>query len=269
MADAAITAPTASSGRPPGRSAGLRGVGSLVLSLLILALLWEGTTRLFKVSPFYLPPLSTVLDTIAEHPADFLAAALRTLTETLIGYAAGILVGVASGALFFQLRLLRELFFPLFIVSQTIPVIAFGAIIVMVFGNTLAAKAIIAFYLTFFPVTVNTLAGLSTVKHDQAAVLQSFGASGPQLFWKLRLPAAMPQIFVALRLASTLALIGAIVGEWFGDTVGLGVTLLNAMSNENVPVLWATILCSAVVGSGLYGLVAAIERAVVFWKEEM
>lgn len=86
-----------------------------------------------------------VIATIAEYPGDFRAAALRTLAETLIGYVAGVLVGVASGALFFQLRLLRELFFPLFIVSQTVPVIAFGAIIVMVFGNTLAAKAIIAF----------------------------------------------------------------------------------------------------------------------------
>ncbi len=269
MADAAVTGPATAVGRTPGGSPGLRGAGSIVLSVLVLALLWEGATRLFRVSPFYLPPLSAVVEVIAEHPHDFLAAALRTLTETVIGYAVGVIVGVASGALFFQLRLLRELFFPLFIISQTIPVIAFGAIIVMVFGNTLAAKAIIAFYLTFFPVTVNTLAGLSAVKRDQVAVLRSFGATGPQLFWKLRLPAALPQIFVALRLGSTLALIGAIVGEWFGDTLGLGVTLLNAMSNENVPVLWATILCSAIVGSGLYGLVAAIERTVVFWKEEL
>jgi NitT/TauT family transport system permease protein len=267
MADVAVSAPPAATDKPA--SEGGYGVGAVLISVILMAILWEGGTRLFKVNPFYLPPLSVVLSTIAENPTDFAAAALRTLIETLVGYAAGVVVGVASGALFFQLRLLRELFFPLFIVSQTIPVIAFGAIIVMVFGNTLMAKAIIAFYLTFFPVTVNTLAGLSSVKNDQVAVLRSFGATGSQLFWKLRLPAALPQIFVALRLAATLALIGAIVGEWFGDTLGLGVTLLNAMSNENVPVLWATILCSAVVGSGLYGVVAAVERAVVFWKEEL
>ena len=254
---------------PATGESGLRRAAAMLFSILLLALLWEGSVRLFHVSEFYLPPLSTVLATLQANPGDFAAAALRTLSETAIGYLAGIVVGVASGAMFSQLRLLRELFFPLFIVSQTIPVIAFGAIIVMVFGNTLASKAIIAFYLTFFPVTVNTLAGLSSVKPDQVAVLRSFGASGPQLFWKLRLPAALPQIFVALRLAATLALIGAIVGEWFGDTLGLGVTLLNAMSNENVPVLWATILCSAIVGSGLYGLVATIERAIVFWKEEL
>jgi len=247
----------------------LRRVGAVLLSAALLALAWEGGVRLFHVSPFYLPPLSAVLAALIDNPASFLAAALRTLSETVIGYFCGVLVGILSGALFFQLRLLRELFFPLFVISQTIPVIAFGAIIVMMFGNTLAAKAIIAFYLTFFPVTVNTLAGLSSVKDDQVAVLRSFGASGAQLFWKLRLPAALPQIFVSLRLAATLALIGAIVGEWFGDTLGLGVTLLNAMFNENVTILWAAILCSAILGSGLYGIVAAIEHAVVFWKEEL
>jgi NitT/TauT family transport system permease protein len=246
-----------------------RRVGAVLLSTVLLAFAWEGSVRLFKINPYYLPPLSAVIGAIVETPSSFGTAALRTLVETLLGYVAGVLVGVASGALFFQVRLLRELFFPLFVLSQTIPVIAFGAIIVMVFGNTLASKAIIAFYLTFFPMTVNTLAGLSSVKNDQVAVMRSFGATETQLFWKLRLPAALPPIFVALRLAATLALVGAIVGEWFGDTLGLGVTLLSAMYNENVVVLWAAILCSALVGSTLYGVVAALERAVVFWKEEM
>jgi NitT/TauT family transport system permease protein len=268
MADTAALAAVVSSA-PAGEAGLLRRSGPVLLSVVLLAVLWEGSVRLFRISPYYLPPLSAVLGVLIENPMAFLEASLRTLTETAIGYVCGILVGILSGALFFQLRLLRELFFPLFIISQTIPVIAFGAIIVMMFGNTLAAKAIIAFYLTFFPVTVNTLAGLSSVKKDQAAVLRSFGASEWQLFWKLRLPAALPQIFIALRLGATLALIGAIVGEWFGDTLGLGVTLLNAMFNENVVVLWAAILCSAILGSGLYGIVAAIERAVVFWKEEL
>jgi NitT/TauT family transport system permease protein len=268
MADT-VALGAATPSRPMGEESALRRSGPVLFSVVLLAVLWEGSVRLLHISPYYLPPLSAVIAAMAEAPMAFLDASLRTLTETLIGYACGVVVGIVSGALFFQLRLLRELFFPLFIVSQTIPVIAFGAIIVMMFGNTLAAKAIIAFYLTFFPVTVNTLAGLSSIKKDQVAVLRSFGASPWQLFWKLRLPAALPQIFIALRLGATLALIGAIVGEWFGDTLGLGVTLLNAMFNENVVVLWAAILCSAILGSILYGLVAAIERAVVFWKEEL
>jgi NitT/TauT family transport system permease protein len=267
MADAAALA-AARSGDPSADS-GVGRASAVLLSVILLAVFWEGGVRLFRVSPFYLPPLSAVLVAMADNPVSFIEASLRTFTETVIGYVCGVVVGVLSGALFFQIRLLREMFFPLFIISQTIPVIAFGAIIVMMFGNTLAAKAIIAFYLTFFPVTVNTLAGLSSVKNDQVAVLRSFGASERQLFWKLRLPAALPQIFISLRLGATLALIGAIVGEWFGDTLGLGVTLLNAMFNENVVILWAAILCCGILGSGLYGIVAAIERVVVFWKAEL
>jgi NitT/TauT family transport system permease protein len=251
------------------RGESTKQVSAALLSIVSLAVLWEGAVRLLHISPFYLPPLSSVLGALLDDPASFAAATFRTLTETVIGYFFGIVVGILSGAAFFHVRLLREMFFPLFIISQTIPVIAFGAIIVMMFGNTLASKAVIAFYLTFFPVTVNTLAGLSSVKEGQAAILRSFGATPRQLFWKLRFPAALPQIFIALRLGIGLALIGAIVGEWFGDTLGLGVTLLNAMYNEQVTILWAAILCTALLGSGLYAIVAAIERAVVFWKEEM
>ena len=267
MADAAAL-PIAPSRPAPGGGIA-RQVSAGVLSILSLAVLWEGAVWLFHISPFYLPPLSSVLGALIDDPGSFAAATFRTLTETLIGYAFGIGVGVLSGTLFFHVRLLREMFFPLFIISQTIPVIAFGAIIVMMFGNTLASKAVIAFYLTFFPVTVNTLAGLSSVNEGQVAILRSFGATSQQLFRKLRFPAALPQIFIALRLGITLALIGAIVGEWFGDTLGLGVTLLNAMYNEQVTILWAAILCTALLGSGLYGIVAAIERVTVFWKEEI
>jgi NitT/TauT family transport system permease protein len=254
------------------RTVNLRSAGSgpaLLLSVVVLAVLWEGGARLFHVSPYYLPPLSAVLVAMADRPHSYLLACWHTLSETLIGYVVGVLVGVGSGAMFFRVRLLREMFFPLFVVSQTIPVIAFGAIIVMVLGNTLAAKAVIAFYLTFFPVTVNTLAGLSTVKPEQIALLRSFGATSRQLFWKLQLPTALPHIFIALRLGATLALIGAMVGEWFGDTVGLGVTLINAMFNENVTVVWAIILCSAILGSALYAAVAVIGQIAVFWREEL
>ena len=161
------------------------------------------------------------------------------------------------------------MFFPLFIVSQTVPVIAFGAIVVLWFGNTLLAKAAIAFYLTFFPVTVNTLVGLTSVDERQVALLRSFGATTRQFLWTLRFPAALPRIFVALRLSAALALVGAMVGEWFGATTGIGVMLLQAMFDEQVPALWASILSAAVLGTALYAVVAAAEKRLVFWKEEL
>jgi NitT/TauT family transport system permease protein len=240
----------------------------LLFGLVVVALVWEGAVRLFGIKPYYLPRLSVILETIAATPRAYVDGFLRTLAETLIGFVAGGAFGISIGIAFFRLRTLREMVFPIFVVSQTIPVIAFGALVVLWFGNTLFAKAVIAFYLTFFPVAVNTLLGLESVDPAQVALMRSFGASRRQLLLRLQLPTALPQIFVALRLASSLSLVGAIVGEWFGDTTGLGVLLLQAMFTENFVALWGALLASALLGTGFYAVVAAIERRMVFWSAE-
>ena len=246
----------------------LQAAARFLFGLLVAGLVWQGAVVGFGIRPVYLPRLTTILAAIAATPEAYLAGFLRTLAETLIGFAAGCLVGVLGGVIFFRAPKLRDMLFPLFVVSQTIPVIAFGALVVLWFGNTLLAKAVIAFYLTFFPVTVNTLLGLESVDPRQIDLLRSFGASRQSLLWRLHLPTALPQIFVALRLGASLSLVGAIVGEWFGDTTGLGVLLLQAMYNENVVGLWAAILCAAVLGTGFYAVVSGLERRLVFWSAE-
>lgn len=239
------------------------------VAILVAAALWESVVVLGNIKPYYLPRLSDILMSIWSVPDAYVAGFLRTASETLLGFSIGVVVGVANGVLFKQSRLLRELVFPLFVISQTIPVIAFGAVVVLWFGNTILAKAVIAFYLTFFPVTVNTLTGMEAVDKRQVDLLRSFGATRWQLLFRLQLPAALPQIFVALRLACTLSLLGAIAGEWFGDTIGLGVLLLQAMYNEQVIALWAAILTAGLLGTSFYGLVALAERRVVFWRSEL
>ncbi|MDQ8730332.1 ABC transporter permease [Bradyrhizobium sp. LHD-71] len=255
-------------GRPAPWHDWMRKAVRLLLGLVIAAVVWEGAVVLFGIKPHYLPRLSAILAAIAATPQAYVDGFLRTLAETLIGFVAGGAFGVLIGIAFFRLRALREMAFPIFVVSQTIPVIAFGALVVLWFGNTLLAKAVIAFYLTFFPVTVNTLLGLETVDPRQVAMMRSFGASRRQLLLRLQLPTALPQIFVALRLASSLSLVGAIVGEWFGDTTGLGVLLLQAMYTENVVAIWGALLASALLGTGFYACVAAAERRLVFWSAE-
>jgi len=254
--------------RPTGLPDFLRKVARLLLGLAATALIWEGSVRLFGIRPAYMPRLSTILMSMAATPRAYVDGFLRTLAETLIGFVTGGAFGVLTGIVFFRVRTLREMIFPIFVVSQTIPVIAFGALVVLWFGNTLLAKAVIAFYLTFFPVTVNTLLGLETVDPKQVALMRSFGASNRQLLLRLQLPTALPQIFVALRLASSLSLVGAIVGEWFGDTTGLGVLLLQAMYTENVVAIWGALLAAALLGTGCYAVVAAAEQRVVFWSAE-
>lgn len=242
----------------------LRLLGGVILAGLV----WEAAVVGFGIRPHLLPRLSEILAAIAFTPGAYWAGLQRTAAETLIGFAAGTAVGIMNGLIFFRAPLLRDMLLPVFIVSQTIPVIAFGALVVMWFGNTLLAKAVIAFYLTFFPVTVNTLLGLNSVDPRQVALLRSFGASPWQILFRLQLPMALPQIFVALRLGASLSLVGAIVGEWFGDNTGIGVLLLQAMYNESVVALWAAILCAALLGTGFYALVAWAERRIVFWGAE-
>lgn len=255
--------PTSAPWRAP-----LRQAATALLTLAIVAALWQAATTYGAIRPSTLPRLTTILATLAATPTAYAAAILHTLAETLLGFAVGATVGIGAGILFHRAPTLRDMLFPLFIVSQTIPVIAFGALVVLWFGNTLAAKAVIAFYLTFFPVTVNTLAGLRTTNPHQVALLRSFGATPTTILRRLELPMAAPQIFVALRLGASLGLVGAIVGEWFGDTTGIGVLLLQSMFNEDTPGLWAAIFCAALLGMTLYAAVAALERRIVFWPHE-
>lgn len=252
----------------PATGGALRSVLRVALALLAVGTVWEAAVVLLSIQPHYLPRLSLVLQAIAATPDAYWSGFVRTLTEALMGFSAGAVFGIGIGILFYRMPVLRDMVFPLFIVSQTIPVIAFGALVVLWFGNTMLAKAIIAFYVTFFPVTVNTLVGLRSVDPRQVDLMRSFGATRGQLMRQLQFPTALPQIFVALRLGASLSLVGAIVGEWFGDTTGLGVLLLQAMFNENAVGLWAALLCCALLGTLFYGVVAFIERRLVFWGAE-
>lgn len=235
-------------------------------AVVLLALIWEIVVHVFVIPPRYLPALSLVLGDAWSVRAALVVSFGKTLLETVCGFAAGGLFGFACGVLFSRFRALERSVFPLFVLSQTVPVIAFGAIVVIWFGNALMAKVVIAFYLTFFPVVVNTLRGLRACDPQRIDLLQSFGASPWQLFFKLELPAALPVIFVGLRVGIALSLAGAIVGEWFGDTSGLGAMILEAMYYEHIPQLWGLIIVCGIMGALLYGVMAGTERRFVWWR---
>lgn len=239
-----------------------------VLTLFLVLLFWQGSITLFSISPRYLPSVDTVAQDMQNNATLLLTSTGRTLLETLLGFAFGTLFGVACGILFFYVSWIDRAWFPLFVVSQTIPVIAFGALVVIWFGNTLFAKVMIAFYLTFLPVTLNTKRGLQMVDPLHISLLRSFGASGKKRFLILHLPAAAPAIFVALKLGISLSLVGAIVGEWFGDTVGLGVLLIQSMYNEDVVRMWTLIVICGLTGALLYALVERCERKLAWWGQQ-
>jgi NitT/TauT family transport system permease protein len=247
----------------------LKGALQNTAVLLCIFALWQLAVGVFRVPAAYTPAPSVIAEAIWFQPGAFAAAVEMTLLEATIGILAGTLVGIVSGVIFSRVPLLERMFFPYFVASQAVPIIAFGAIVIIWFGNGLASKAFIAFYLTFFPVAVNTLRGLRAVSPQQIGLLRTFGASQLAIFLKLQFPSALPSIFTAIRLGASLGLVGAIVGEWFGAQVGLGVVLLLSMFNYQMPELWAAIVLTGVSGGLLYLAVALIESRLVWWEEEL
>ncbi|NVP56921.1 ABC transporter permease [Mycoplana rhizolycopersici] len=235
-------------------------------ALVMATCAWLVLVPLLGVPPRYLPSLGRVVaDAISVWP-ELLNSFLRTLSEAVLGFLAGAALGIAFGVAFARSRVLERSVLPLFIALQSVPVIAFGAVVVIWFGNSLLSKVMIALYLSFFPVAVSTLRGLQAIDEKRVALFLSFGANRMQVFWRLALPTALPSIFTGLKLAVSLSLIGAIVGEWFGDTVGLGVMLLQALYFEQVERIWVLIVVCGLLGTLLYGLLAFIERKYVWWR---
>ena len=250
------------------RGSSIRRLAGQLFALLVIFIAWEVSVWLFEISHDKLPPLSLVLSTMWFDRVALAAAVGITLLEAVLGLMAGTFTGVVSGIAFSRFRLLERMFLPYFGASQAIPIIAFGAIIIMWFGNGIASKVIIALYLSFFPVAVNTLRGIRSVGEGEIGLLRSFGAGSWTILFKLQLPLALPSILTAVRLGASLALVGAIVGEWFGANQGLGVVLLMAMFDYRIPQLWAGILLTGLTGVSLYAAIVFLHKKIAWWQVE-
>jgi NitT/TauT family transport system permease protein len=201
-------------------------------------------------------------------------SAVFTLQSAVGGFLMGGIIGFVLAVIFAHSRLMQGGCLPYVIASQTVPLIAIAPMIVIWFsraGNTTLAIPVIAAYLTFFPVTIYTLRGLTSVPTTALELMQSYAASQWETFIKLRLPNALPQIFTALKISATGSVVGAIIGELpSGFQNGLGVAILNFARyyNQSPPRLWATILTAGLVGIAFFLVVALAERLIIRWKRE-
>jgi NitT/TauT family transport system permease protein len=236
-----------------------------LIGLAVALLVWEAGVRLLGVSSRLLPAPSAVGLQLVQIPGVVVAAAAYTLASAVLGYLAAAAVGITLAVALAHSPLLERGLLPFFVASQAVPVIAFSAIVILWAGNGPLSKVAIAFYLSFFPVTVSTVKGLKASDPMSVALLRTYGAGAWRILWTLRFPTALPYLFVALRIGTTTALIGAIVGEWFGDNRGIGTLILHALYTEDIVRLWCGIAACAAVGAGFYAAVAALERRLVWW----
>ena len=234
---------------------------------LAVLVLWEGVVRGLGVSPIILPPPSQIAGTFASNLdtlwIDFRQTVLKgALSGFFIGCGAAFVVAVlVDRSPFLQRGLL-----PIGNFVAALPIVGTAPILVGWFGFDWQSKAAVVVVMVFFPMLVNTVQGLQETSGMQRDLMRTYGASYTQTLVKLRLPAAMPFVFNGLKISTTLALIGAIVAEYFGSpTRGMGFRISTEVGRLNIDMVWAEIAVAALAGSAFYLAVVAIERGVTFW----
>ena len=236
----------------------LFGLGMLIL--------WQAAVVAFSVPAVILPAPSAIAWRLAHSVPTLTADFGQTIQGVLAGYVIGCASGLVVAILIDRSPFLQRGFLPLGNLVSALPIVGVAPIMVMWFGFDWQSKAAVVVVMTFFPMLVNAVAGLSAAGTMERDLMKTYGANYPQTLLKLRLPAALPFIFNALKINSTLAMIGAIIAEFFGTPiVGLGFRINTEVGRMNIDMVWATIIVAAVAGSLFYGAVALMERQITFW----
>lgn len=251
---------------PHARTQGVR-LGLPLLFGLTILLMWELIVRGLDVPGVILPPPSAIARAFAANAGTLWADSVQTILKgALTGYLIGCAAGIVTAILIERTPFLRAGLLPVGTFMAALPIVGTAPILVMWFGFGWQSKAAVVVVMTFFPVLVNAVAGLAAASPMQRDLMRTWGASWGRSMRSLALPAAMPFIFNGLKIATTLALIGAIVAEFFGSpTQGLGFRISTSVGALALDVVWASILVSAIAGTLFYGIVAMIERGVTFW----
>lgn len=261
---AVVSRPTPSLGA---RSARWAWVTVPIALLVLLLLLWEYVPPALGVQSFIFPRFSEVITNFAE--PDILklmgSSLLVTLQEAMIGLVIGAATGILAGFALAEWASLRQALYPYLVAFQSLPKIAVAPLFVIWFGFDLAPKVLVVVMLTFFPLVVNTMAGITGVDRDRLDLFRSMCASRGQVWRKLLLPSAQPSIFAGLEVAAVFSLLGAITGEFVSSKAGLGVLLLQQQANYYTAGVFAVLIVLAALGVALNQLVQVVRRRLLFW----
>lgn len=239
------------------------------VTFILLVGAWQTLIKVFEIPVYVLPAPADIWLAFANNPHTLLGHAGITLFEAIAGFVIGSLLGAALGTLFAYSQVIARGFLPYIIAANTIPVVAVAPIIIIWFGHGLASKIAVTTFLSFFPLALNMMKGLQSYDRTVMDVFHIAAATGPQRFFKMRLPSAMPYVFVGLKLNVTFSVIGAIVAEFVQADKGLGFVIMTSYRTLAMPRLWAAMLMSALIGIVFFALIAVVERLVVPWHASL
>jgi NitT/TauT family transport system permease protein len=238
-------------------------------SLLGLLLIWQAVVAGFAIKPFILPSPRLVFDVIREHYAVLFRHTLVTSFETLVGFSLSVFIGIPIAIAIVASRRVEEFIYPVLVASQTIPKVAIAPLFIVWLGFGFLPKIVIAWLIAFFPVVIATVIGLKSTPIEMIYLGRIAGLSWWQMFVKISFPRALPEIFGGLKVAMTLAVVGAIVGEFVGASEGLGYLLMFATAQMQTALVFAALLFLVGVGIIFFGLVQFAERLAIPWHVSM
>ncbi len=234
-------------------------------SFVVALLIWELVSDSGWVAAYILPAPSAIATELYQSRELILSHTYITTIEIVLGFALAVVLGIGLAMLLVYVPIIEPVVYPWLVVSQVIPKVAIAPLLLMWLGFGLLPKVIIAFLVAFFPILVDTMIGLRSVEREPIYLLQSMGAKEGRCFWHVRFPTALPHIFGGMKVAITLAAVGAIVAEFVGSNTGLGYLLLFANGNVNAPLLFAALFVISVLALLLYWAVSVAEGIFLGW----
>ncbi|GGL30994.1 ABC transporter permease [Nocardia jinanensis] len=254
-------------GRPAsGRAAEIGWAIPSVLTVAVLVALWQVYVEISGIRPQLLPSPVRVVEQGWAHRAEIATHAAATLQVTLIGFAVSLSLAWLLAVVVDFSPWLRRAFVPLFVASQTLPIIAIAPLMIIWFGFGLLPKILVVALVTFFPMAIGLIEGFAAADREAGALLRSMGASRVQVFRYVRLPSAIPRFFTALRIGITYAVVGAVFAEYVGASEGLGIYMSLQKNSFRTDLVLAAVLVTALISIALYLLTFAIERIVAPWS---
>lgn len=233
--------------------------------MVIILGLWQGYVFLSGISQIVLPSPVEIATVSIQRYDLLLQETWPTLIETVLGFGLALLIGIPLAVCVANSRLLNLALYPILVATQSVPKVAIAPIILVWFGLGIDSKLALAFLVAFFPVVVDTATGLQATPEGLLELARSLRASPLQVFMKVQMPAALPFVFAGAKVAITLAVIGAVIGEFVGSVGGLGNLVLSANSQLDGPLAWAALLWLSALGILLFAAVALAERLLMPW----
>ncbi|MGY3617893.1 NitT/TauT family transport system permease protein [Bradyrhizobium sp. USDA 10063] len=236
-----------------------------LLGAAIFVLIWEVGVRALGVRSVLLPPPSLIAEELAASPGWFAVQTAYTLGITLAGFAVAVVFGVLFAVAIVEWKILDRLLFPLFVALNSVPKVALAPLFLIWFGTGAEPKIAIAFLIAVFAVVIDTALGLQSVSPDTMDLARTLRGSRLKVLLRIKLYCALPHLFAGLKVAMSLALVGAIVGEFVSSQRGLGYVILTAQGTFDTPRVFAAIVILAMLGVALIAVIGAIERLALPW----